>query len=268
MKPAAHTVQDVIDLLVGTVSKQPGAETVDTVKTGNASQDLSGVVTTFMANIEVIKGAVATGSNLIVTHEPTFYNHRDETEWLSGDAVYQAKRRLLDDHGIVVFRFHDQMHRIRPDPVVRAFVDQLGWAGNAEPDATNVFRFEPRRLSEVVAELGAKLGAPDPRVVGDPAMTCERIGLMVGASGGRRQILFLAQSSVDVLIVGEIAEWETSEYVRDAISAGRRQALIVAGHSVSESAGMKWLAGWLRERLVGVPVTYIPAEAPFRHLQA
>ena len=32
---------------------------------------------------------------LIIPHEPTFYTHLDDTEWLHGDAVYQAKRRIF-----------------------------------------------------------------------------------------------------------------------------------------------------------------------------
>lgn len=142
-------------------------------------------------------------------------------------------------------------------------MEQLGWADASDPSAPNVYNLSPRPLSALVAEVKQRLGAPNVRVVGDPSHVCRRVGLMVGAAGGRSQISFLTANPVDALVVAEIAEWETGEYVRDANRVGRPLALIVAGHSVSEALGMKWLAGWLREKLPGVPVEYVPAPAPF-----
>jgi putative NIF3 family GTP cyclohydrolase 1 type 2 len=49
------------------------------------------------ASESVIEQAIAKGANLIIVHEPTFYNHLDETAWLVHDPIYQAKRRLIDD---------------------------------------------------------------------------------------------------------------------------------------------------------------------------
>lgn len=76
-------------------------------------------------------------------------------------------------------------------------------------------------------------------------MLISKAGLMVGAPGGQRQISFMNTSGVDALLTGEIHEWETSEYVRDANAMGKPLALIVLGHQPSEEAGMAWLASWL-----------------------
>jgi putative NIF3 family GTP cyclohydrolase 1 type 2 len=260
----AMTVQEVIDLLIGAAGRQGIPDTVDTIKTGDSARALAGVVTTFMANVGVIEQAIALGANLIVTHEPTFYNHRDETDWLADDPVYRAKRKLLDDHGIVTFRYHDFIHSITPDPVIQATSDQLGWTAGAVPEAPAVYRVPPSHLEELVADVKQRLGLPNVRVVGDPKQVCRRVGLLVGAPGGRRQIGFLSLNQVDAVVVGEIAEWETSEYVRDANRVGRPLALIVVGHSASEALGMKWLAGWLKPRLP-VPVDYVAAPSPFAY---
>ena len=53
--------------------------------------------TTFLATRAVVQRAVDVGANLIITHEPVYYGHRDEVDWLADDPVYQAKRRLIDD---------------------------------------------------------------------------------------------------------------------------------------------------------------------------
>src|SRR5690349_17539565 len=101
------TIQQAIDTILEAAAVQPLPETVDTFKTGDASQQLTGIVTTFLATAKVISRAAELGANLIITHEPTFYSHLDETDWLQNDPVYAAKRSLLDQNGIAVWRFHD-----------------------------------------------------------------------------------------------------------------------------------------------------------------
>jgi putative NIF3 family GTP cyclohydrolase 1 type 2 len=90
-------------------------------------------------------------------------------------------------------------------------------------------------------------------------MTCRKIGVLVGAPGGRMQIETLSGLSVDALICGEINEWEINEYVRDAMAMGRAQALIVIGHSVSEENGMQEVIPWLQAHLPEMPITFIPS---------
>ena len=109
------TIQEVIDLIIKNIPVSPFAETVDTVKAGNAKQILKGIVTTSFATIEVIEKTALTGANFIIAHEPTFYNHLDKTDWLEQDDVYQYKQALIDKHGIVIWRFHDYWHSDKPD---------------------------------------------------------------------------------------------------------------------------------------------------------
>jgi len=139
---APLTIQEVIDRILAATPYDPAHDTVDIVKIGDPGQPVAGIVTTFLASYAVIERAIATGDNLIITHEPIFYNHRDD---------------------------------------------------------------------------------------------------------------------IDVAICGEINEWDTSEYVRDAIRLGQNKALIVVGHAPSEEAGMAWQAEWLRQRVAGVPITHIPS---------
>src|ERR1700755_152004 len=103
----AMTVQQVIDSLLADIPGAPFPNTVDTIKTGDPSQQVKGIVTTMFPTNEIIGKTISLGANFIIAHEPTFYNHADETNWLSNDPVYQYKRDLLDKHGIVVWRFHD-----------------------------------------------------------------------------------------------------------------------------------------------------------------
>jgi putative NIF3 family GTP cyclohydrolase 1 type 2 len=72
-----------------------------------------------------------------------------------------------------------------------------------------------------------------------------------------------SQEKPDVLIVGELSEWETAEYIRDARSFGKKTALIVLGHAVSEEPGMDWFAEWLQPKIKTLKVTHIKSGDPF-----
>jgi putative NIF3 family GTP cyclohydrolase 1 type 2 len=76
-------------------------------------------------------------------------------------------------------------------------------------------------------------------------------------------IPYLARPDVDVLIVGETHEWELVEYVQDQMSSGKKKALILLGHVVSEQAGMRYCAEWLRSFIQEVPIDFIAADEPF-----
>ncbi len=65
-----------------------------------------------------------------------------------------------------------------------------------------------------------------------------------------------------MIIVGEIQEWETAEYIRDARSKGRKIALIILGHCDSEEPGSDFMATWLRRNIKGLSVHQIPSRNP------
>jgi len=258
------TIQDAIDTILSAVKVAPLTDTVDTVRTGDPARPLTGVVTTFMATSAVVTRAAELGANLIITHESAFYFHREDLEWLADDPVYQAKRWLIDDHGIVIWRFHDHWHRTRPDGLVAGILERLGWGHDDAVHQSYVVTLEPVTLAQLAAEIKTRLGVPAVRVAGPDELLCRRVGLLVGAVGGRMQIAALGRDDVDTIICGEINEWETSEYVRDAGLLGRPKGLIVVGHAASEEDGMAYLADWLRPHLPDVPITHVPSGEPLR----
>src|SRR5688572_8341714 len=76
------TVQQVIDIILKEIPGAPFEKTVDTLKSGNANTAVTGIVTTMFATVEVIRKTIDLKANFIIAHEPTFYNHLDETAWL------------------------------------------------------------------------------------------------------------------------------------------------------------------------------------------
>jgi putative NIF3 family GTP cyclohydrolase 1 type 2 len=257
------TVQQVIDLILAEIPGAPFKQTVDTIKIGSGQQPVTGIVTTMFATVDVIRQTAAAGANFIIAHEPTFYNHLDETAWLESDAIYNAKKDLLNKHRIAVWRFHDYWHTHRPDGVLMGVLTKLGWQKYYNADDPRIIKLpSAMTLNDIVDHSKKSMGIRQVRIVGNPDQRCLRIGLSPGAAGGRSQIQLLQQEKPDLLIVGEVNEWETAEYVRDANATGNNLSLIVLGHSESEEPGMEWLAPWLQPK-VSVSVTHIPSRNPF-----
>jgi putative NIF3 family GTP cyclohydrolase 1 type 2 len=238
------------------------ANTVDTVKAGDPSTPVTGIATTFLDTMDVLREAFRRGANLVITHEPTFYNHLDDTAFFASDPVYLEKLAFIQQHHMVVFRLHDGIHSASPDPIAAALVEALGW--QSYMDAGNPLRatIPKTTLAKLSLELAKKLDARTVRVIGDPSVSITRAALIPGAAGLQKQVLALRADDVEVVIVGESAEWEGVEYVRDASAQGRHKAMIVLGHEVSEEPGMKKCAADLGALFPNLPVAFIPAGQP------
>jgi hypothetical protein len=99
----------------------PVADTVDTVKAGDPSTPVTGIATTFLDTMDVLREANRRGLNLVITHEPTFYNHRDNTVFFSNDPVYQEKLAFIEQHHMVV-------------PIILHWDYWRPWGGRVMPD--------------------------------------------------------------------------------------------------------------------------------------
>jgi putative NIF3 family GTP cyclohydrolase 1 type 2 len=118
-------------------------------------------------------------------------------------------------------------------------------------------------VSDVIRQAKTSLGLKNVRVVGDLGQSCERVAVLPGAWGGRNQIGALMREKPDLILCGEISEWETAEYIRDARALGEKRTLVVLGHALSEEPGMFWMAGWLQPQIPGIKVTHVPSNEPF-----
>jgi putative NIF3 family GTP cyclohydrolase 1 type 2 len=118
-------------------------------------------------------------------------------------------------------------------------------------------------LSQLIAHLKKNLHIDAVKYIGDPNLSCTKIALSPGAAGGVKHITAIEKYQPDVFVCGELNEWETSEYVRDAQYQGKKIALVVLGHSVSEEPGMEWLVTVLKQKVPGVAVTHLPSGDPF-----
>jgi len=254
--------------VVAEIQKQIGVEwkkdTVDKFKAGNPDTPVSGIAVTMMATIDVLQHASAKGLNFVITHEPTFYSHLDTPEGLpESDPVWAEKRAFIEKHGMVVWRFHDHWHMRKPDGIEAGMVRSLGWERFQSRENQYLFVMPETTVKKLAEEVANKLGSPVVRVVGEPEMKVTKVGFSPGAAGFERETHALERDDVQVLLVGETREWETVEYVADAVTQGRNKALIVIGHIPSEQAGMEECTRWLKGFLKQVPVEFVAAKEPF-----
>lgn len=258
------TANQVIDLIKKNVRVSWSAETVDTFKAGDPLDKVSGIATCMFADMKVLQEAVADNCNLIITHEPVFYNHLDETSRFDKDPVYQAKIKYINDHKLIIWRFHDHIHRMNPDGIYAGMVERLGWKINQTDSTMLHYSFKPKKLSGFVSHLKSIFPGNSFRVIGDPELVITGVALAVGAPGSGEHIQLLQESHNQLLIAGEAPEWETYQYAYDAQLEGKSKAVIFLGHALSEEAGMNYCAKWLKGFLPKtLPIKYFTNGSSF-----
>jgi putative NIF3 family GTP cyclohydrolase 1 type 2 len=216
------TAQEIVTRIQQQLASQKinwRTETVDTFKAGDPATPIDGIATTGMATFSVLKRAAKARRNFVITHEPTFYNHTDQTTGLENDATYQAKQRFIADNHVVIFRFHDHAHALRPDPLVAGSARMLGWTQYASPDEPRIYVLPPTTLGELAADIRKRLNGRAIRVAGDPAMRVTRVAL--GPGYGVPPLT----ASVDVAVGGEAPEAAVmSSTCSTPARSGRRRA--------------------------------------------
>jgi putative NIF3 family GTP cyclohydrolase 1 type 2 len=260
----APTAREVVKAIQDHVGVPWQKETVDTFKAGNPDTPVTGIAVTMMATMDVLERAAANHENFVITHEPTFYNHLDVPEGMAeSDPVWAEKRAFIEKHNMVVWRFHDHWHMRKPDGILEGMVHVLGWEKYQRKDFPYGFTLPETTVLKLAQETATKLGSSVLRVVGNPDMKVTKIAFSPGAAGFETETHALERDDVEVLLVGETREWETVEYAADAVTEGKRKALIVIGHIPSEQAGMEECTRWLKTFVTGVKIEFVPAKQPF-----
>lgn len=257
------TAEQVIATIIKNTGSSTIPNTVDVIKEGDPKTPVEGIITCMFATMDVLKQAIAKNCNLIVVHEPLYYNHLDDTKALQNDEVFLEKQRFITDHKLVIWRFHDYIHSMKPDGIETGMITKLGWKDYLVKGTSNQFVFPETTLKELLKSLKQVFPKNAFYVVGNPDMKLTNVRLAAGAPGSARHISLLENKNVDVVIGGEAQQWETYEYMRDAVEQGRNKAVIFLGHINSEEAGMDFCATWLKSFIKDVPVYFVEGGPSF-----
>lgn len=242
----------------------------DTFKAGDPDIQITGVVTTGMSTLDLLKRAVAAGANFIIPHEATYFRDDDIQDFLADDPIYAAKQAFIREHRLVIWRDHDLTHRMKPDQMFEGQLRLLGWKADPAPPEQRmpvVTLPEPMTLETLAAHVIRRTGVKAYRVAGDPNMRVRRVAVGVGYAMPSFQVA----PDVDVIVGGEAAEgsdsglptYDLAAFAADSTALGQPRGLMLLGHMGTEDIGMQVVAEWIRSFTPEVPVRYLPAGEPF-----
>lgn len=254
----------------------------DGIKAGNPEQECTGMVSALVPTIEVIRKTADLGCNFLYVHEPTSYLSPDFPEWKAqfSCSVYEKKRKLLDDTGIVIYRDHDHAHAHNPDSIFTGVIRYLGWESYVQKSSIVPYGYlielpVPQTVRDLNQLLIEKTGANGIRYIGKPDMKVKRIALIGHIYPGAfvsehfengfyddyptQIIRIMEENNIDAVLPGEVVEWNLLSYIRDAVSFGESKVCFNLGHFNWEQLGSKFAVDWLKEITnQEVPITWMP----------
>jgi putative NIF3 family GTP cyclohydrolase 1 type 2 len=290
----AITAQEIIERIRKNIGVDWKAETIDTLKAGEPATVVTGVVTTSMATLDVLQQAVMAGANFVITAQPTFYSRSDSRTPPAGrgglgragaaaaggaapgasavppvpvtplpaDPVFAGKNDFINRNALVVFRLSEHWKLRKPDPIGQGLGIALGWTKYQVGVDTLRYDIPSMTLealaSRVKQSLGIRAGL---RVIGDRQLRVQRVGLLPGTTPIQASLALLP--TVDVVIAGEVREWESATYAQDVVYAGGRKGFLTTGRVVNEEPGMGVCATWLKTIVPEVPIRHISAGDPY-----
>ena len=256
------TAQQIADRIRASVGVAWRSQTVDGFKAGDPSTVVTGIATMVMATVESMKQAAAAGQNFIVTQEPTFYAANDEPGNRAKDPIYLAKKAIVDEHRLVIWRFSEHWNARQPNEATKALAAALKWTGAEVADAPQTYRIPETTLSGLVTQIRNRLPIRGGlRLVGQPGMRVRTVFLAPGTTSLAGAVTNLQKA--DVILAGEPREWEAVPYALDTWSAGQGKGLIAVGRIVSEGPGMQACAAWIRSQIPEIHVESISTADPY-----
>ncbi len=275
---ASLTAQDVARQIQERLGGNWSGTGPDGFKAGDPQANIQGITTTGMATMEVLRQAVKAKANLIVTHETTFFGNRDGAPapaaapggrggmGMGGvsedDPVLKAKREFIEKNGLVIFRLREHWLARKENDMVAGLADSLGWGARPVADERMMYDISGITLDAAIAQVKKRLNLrAGLRAIGDPKITVRRVMLHPGLMS--IDTMYKYFDKVDLLVAGEVREWECPSYAQDMITAGEKRSLVTIGRLVSEEPGMRACAAWLKTFVKDVPVQWIPAGDPY-----
>lgn len=247
-------IEDIFNEILKMGNNAASAATCDTCKAGNLKNNVTKMGVSMFATPEIINICKQKNINFLIVHEPVYYNHMDN-ELPNKLAI--LKKKMIDESGITIVRFHDHAHAAEPDLIYAGEIKYMNIPG--EQILTNTYavnRFilnEEMTAKELAEKLEKNLGIRHIRIAGCADKKGKKIGCCFGTPGHVTEEL----EENDFVLTGEISEWAIGEFARDYAQMGYNKAIIVMGHIGSERAGMMYLADILNKMYPEIETQYL-----------
>jgi putative NIF3 family GTP cyclohydrolase 1 type 2 len=237
-------------------------KTVDRVLWGDGDREITNAAVSWFPDIATIRKAVETGCELLVTHEPLFWDHLGvNRHWIDREPGL-TKQRVLDESGLVVVRAHDSWDNWPGIGIRDSWAAGLGLTEKVADGSSGnyhaVYAIEPqplRAFARHVAERIRPLGEDSVQVIGDPDRVVSRPALGVGCIVPDVEMI---EAGADVLIgcYDGASYWAVRERQWELGAA-----VLTVEHGTSEMWGLENLCRHLAGQFPEVAFTYL-AEHP------
>lgn len=257
--------KDIVNDLGKVADDRDYSNSCDQYIVGDCEKETSKVAVTMFGTAKVIKEAQEWGADLLIVHEPLCFGNEDPAK---DEIVMSAKRKLAEDSGMEVYRYHDHPHFAFPDMIAAGELRQIGFKGEIEyTDVCDLLRIhleKPMTPREIALLIEEKCNLKHIRIAGAIDTPCNEVSAMFGAPIGMFEEL--RNEKCEILLSGEsLGEWTMCEYARDAAELGFKKALIVMGHIGSERDGMKYIADVLKDMHPEIEVKYFECDEAFKY---
>ncbi|MHC4330097.1 MAG: Nif3-like dinuclear metal center hexameric protein [Planctomycetota bacterium] len=237
--------------------------TVDTFKAGSPAIPVKGIAVGWMSYFSSLRRAVELDCNLFVTHEPTYYDHRDKDQSVFEFETARKKKEFIEEHNLSIIRCHDVWDQYLKLGIPDSWGSFLGFKNCVL--TRNFYRVyelpavKAIHLARHVAGKIANLGQQGVQLVGPADKTVSRVAIGTGAITPFR--FMVKELKADVIIATD----DGISYWRDAaLAIDMDFPMIVVNHPCSEEFGMKNLAAHLSEEYPAVPVHHIPQKCMYK----
>ena len=233
----------------------------DSILCGDPEREVKKAAVAMFPTHDVIKDAAEYGADLLIVHEPMYYNPWDSER---PNRIARIKEKFVVDSGLTVARFHDHAHARASDLIFDGEMRLLGLKGHTEERSyahTTFVLDNPMTAIELAKLAEERLGAEHVRIAGCTDRLGTRISCSFGAAGDVAEEL----ENNDFYICGEITEWCDGEIARDYAQFGCNKALIVLTHEVSERAGMMLLTEELAQKYHNIEFKYLESGALYKY---
>jgi putative NIF3 family GTP cyclohydrolase 1 type 2 len=178
------------------------------------------------------------------------------------DPVYAGKNAFIDKNSLIIFRLTEHWNARKPDPRAAGLATVMGWTRHKTSEDALRYDVPPITLEALASQLKKVLAArASIRAIGDRTFRVQKVGLLPGFTPIQASLALLP--SVDVMIAGEVQEWEGATYAQDVVFSGLKKGFISIGRVVNEATGMQVCADWLKTLVPEVPVRFISAGDPY-----
>lgn len=245
---AMPTTNDIREYLLSNSPWVDRERTVDTVKAGDPTRPVRRAAVCWYPSVWDLRAAIAAGCDLLITHEPTFWEHGPEEVYWRDKGPGIEKSRLLAESGLVVLRAHDTWDNW-PELGIRdswARFLQLGRLLREGSDSrwTALYEVPEQTLADFashVARRVAELGEEGVQVMGDRARTVRSAAVGVGCYVPD---LEMVEAGADVLVCcfDGASYWSHRERCFEAGAA-----IVTVEHGSSEMPGLAALRDHLAE---------------------